>query len=174
MSKSLRAEFRDYPASFYSGVKNILISGEDSKKYDNQEYVIIFEYENEVLNLEIRFEYYSTPFQQIEFIGDLIIIGYQKNLYLYNLTTSFASKYEMDVYFCQIYCFERGFLVTSATNILCFDSSANLIWASQSLGIDGVIIESVVNRIIFCKGEWDPPGGWKDYKISLDSGDIIY
>jgi hypothetical protein len=173
MSQSLKAVFRDFPSGIYSGVRNILISGEDSKGYDNQMFVIIYENENEVLNLEIRFANACTPFQQIEFINDLIIIGYQEHLYLYNLARSIVSQYKMDIYFCRIYCFENGFIVTSATNLLCFDSSANLKWTSQHLGIDGVIVKSIEHGIIVGEGEWDPPGAWKDFRISLESGDYI-
>jgi hypothetical protein len=42
---------------------------------------------------------------------------------------------------------------------------------SSPLGIDGVIVSQIEYPIIKAAGEWDPPGGWVDAKIDLESGE---
>ncbi|NUM37475.1 MAG: hypothetical protein HUU50_23315 [Candidatus Brocadiae bacterium] len=61
-------------------------------------------------------------------------------------------------------------LVASATDLLRFDINAKIIWHVKNLGIDGVIVEDIYGSTIIGSGDWDPPGGWKKFKISLNNG----
>jgi hypothetical protein len=49
----------------------------------------------------------------------------------------------------------------------------NLVWQSDVLGIDGVIVDDVDNALIRGRGEWDPPGGWKPFAVSVKTGRTI-
>lgn len=43
-------------------------------------------------------------------------------------------------------------------------------WRSDALGIDGVIVDRISADEIEGQGEWDPPGGWKPFRVSAHSG----
>jgi hypothetical protein len=47
---------------------------------------------------------------------------------------------------------------------------ASLQWRAENHGMDGVVIERVENGVIRGAGEWDRPGGWRPFTISLRSG----
>lgn len=63
-------------------------------------------------------------------------------------------------------------LVASASELLRFDGAGQLLWRRSGLGIDGVVIHRVQDGEIFGDAEWDPPGGWKSFRLRLDSGEI--
>lgn len=106
-------------------------------------------------------------------MANLIGIGFEEFFYLYNLTTTESFQIKMNGYFGQIYCVENGFLVCSASNVICIDSNGNVKWICNNLGVDGVIIEEIKEEIVIGSGEWDPPGGWRQFKIFLKTGEII-
>jgi len=45
-----------------------------------------------------------------------------------------------------------------------------LLWRSDCLGIDGVMVDQVADGIIRGKGEWDPPGGWRPFQVRFATG----
>ena len=61
-------------------------------------------------------------------------------------------------------------LVASGEDITCLDDRGTILWRSERLGLDGVVIHSVDNGLISGDGEWDPPGGWRPFVISLSGG----
>jgi hypothetical protein len=46
-------------------------------------------------------------------------------------------------------------------------------WESERLGIDGVVVHAVEGDVIEGDGEWDPPGGWQPFELSLASGERV-
>jgi hypothetical protein len=74
-------------------------------------------------------------------------------------------------YFCQIECDSKSLLVTSGRRIFRIDGDGRVLWKSKELGVDGVLIHDVgADGIIYGAGECDPPDGWVDFKVSLETG----
>jgi hypothetical protein len=46
-------------------------------------------------------------------------------------------------------------------------------WASEPLGIDGVVVDEVQDGVIIGQGEWDPPSAWRPFRLSLESGEAL-
>jgi len=46
-------------------------------------------------------------------------------------------------------------------------------WHNDQLGIDGVIIDRFGDATLFGQGEWDPPGGWRDFVLDKQTGKQI-
>ena len=71
-------------------------------------------------------------------------------------------------------------LATSASEVLAFDRTGDLIWKQSDLGIDGVVLQRANTGWIEGEGEWDPPGGWRPFSLSsktqllLRSGSVAY
>jgi hypothetical protein len=63
--------------------------------------------------------------------------------------------------------------VTDAAKLYCINDKGKIIWKNDHLGIDGVIIDSFSKDKIYGSGEWDPPGGWKDFVIDLKTGQTL-
>ncbi|WP_435011037.1 hypothetical protein P12x_002329 [Tundrisphaera lichenicola] len=112
-------------------------------------------------------------FQEIQIWGSLIAVGYGHYIHFFNLKLGLNRSYNLDSYFGHIYSDHDYLLVASGMKLFRYSQSANLIWRSSDLGIDGVVVDRVANGIVSGQGEWDPPGGWIDYTIDLDSGQSL-
>lgn len=61
-------------------------------------------------------------------------------------------------------------LVASGTGLLLFNEEAELVWQSPELAVDGVIVASIKNNVIYGSAEQDPPDGWVDFAVNLKDG----
>jgi len=119
---------------------------------------------------EIRGEYKGV-FKQAELVGNTLVIGIFDKLYLYNISTSeIIYAYQCNWYFGSFERYLNHIYICDSQSIACIREDGELIWENKDLGIDGVIISSIDDEIIGGKGEWDPSGGWKDFKIRTQTG----
>jgi hypothetical protein len=61
-------------------------------------------------------------------------------------------------------------LVAGCEYVIRIDSGGNVVWTSDRLGIDGVVLHRMADGRIEGQGEWDPPGGWERFVIDLVTG----
>jgi hypothetical protein len=83
------------------------------------------------------------------------------------------STLDLDDYFGHLYPLEHCLLVASSQRLFCVATDGIVKWSSRELGIDGVVVSRVWDAIIDGEGQWDPPGGWKPFRIRLDTGSRI-
>jgi hypothetical protein len=76
-------------------------------------------------------------------------------------------------YFCQLYACSDCLLVGSGRKLFRVDMDGSVGWTSGELGLDGVLVHSVDDGIVSGSGEWDPPGGWRPFAISLKDGSAV-
>jgi hypothetical protein len=38
---------------------------------------------------------------------------------------------------------------------------------------DGVVVVAIDDNVVLGQGEWDPPGGWRPFQVSLESGETL-
>lgn len=78
-------------------------------------------------------------------------------------------SHDLHSYFGYLYPCEV-LLVASADRLRAIDRHGELLWTSPPLGVDGVVVSEVKNGHILGEGEWDPPGGWRPFRLELASG----
>lgn len=64
-------------------------------------------------------------------------------------------------------------LVISGQGIVRLDPQGRTVWRNDALGLDGVNVFDVEDGLIDGQGEWDPPDGWRDFLISLETGEAV-
>jgi hypothetical protein len=74
------------------------------------------------------------------------------------------------MYFGYVYANDEYLLVASGDRLRRIAQDGSIQWTSDVLGIGGVVVRNVFNGIISGDGEWDPPGGWQTFRVTLDSG----
>jgi len=173
--KNIKASFRDYPSDFYSGVETISISNDESESGSNVMYVIIeeqdeFDEGTELINLVIKYDHLVAPFSDIQFFGDFIVLGFGNSVYFFNLKTWGYYQYSLNGYFSALRIEQEQLYVCSASDIVCFNNQAELMWCSDPLGVDGVQIGQVTAETITGSAECDPPDSWEDFEISAIDG----
>jgi hypothetical protein len=72
-------------------------------------------------------------------------------------------------YFGHLYPTDDILAVASAERLFVINDTVNVCYTPYPLGIDGVIVDKVTGSEILGQGERDPPGGWKPFRIKLDS-----
>jgi hypothetical protein len=128
--------------------------------------------------LEIYTQEECVCFKSIRVITDNVIIGFGEYVHFFNVRTEKVNSFKLDSYFGHLYIVEDleyegenfGVLVASAEYLHRFTPSGREIWKSNRLGIDGVTVSKISYPNIEASGEWDPPEGWVDVKINIESG----
>ncbi|WP_170156631.1 hypothetical protein [Roseateles depolymerans] len=118
-------------------------------------------------------------FQDVRGIGELVYIGYGEQVAVFSPRNGELVSHSLDGYFGQLFTaidlespeLGSSVLVASASELLRFDGTGRLLWRMSELGIDGVVVHRVQDGRIFGDAEWDPPGGWKPFRLHLDSGE---
>lgn len=87
------------------------------------------------------------------------------------LSKCFAVRLER--YFAAFYSREDYLLAASADALLRMTADGKVLWKTRGLGLDGVTINRVGNGCVEDQGEWDPPGGWRPFKLQLESGKVV-
>ncbi|HSH94423.1 MAG TPA: hypothetical protein VK968_09780 [Roseimicrobium sp.] len=73
-------------------------------------------------------------------------------------------------YFCQLFSDDDVLLACSGRRIFRIGADGGILWKSDELGLDGVLVHHVDSTAISGNGEWDPPGGWRPFTVSPDTG----
>lgn len=113
---------------------------------------------------------FCAPRQDAIVWGDLVAIGFGARLHFASLASRTNKTWSLGGYFGAFYLLPSQLLVADAERLHCFDQRGALVWRSDVVGCDGVVVEKVEQGLIEGSGEWDPPGGWKPFRLSLASG----
>ncbi|MDN3657439.1 hypothetical protein QWZ08_17435 [Ferruginibacter paludis] len=134
-------------------------------------FVLIKEKRNNepILNLKIT-PGNSSPFKNTQIFNDIALIGWDDIFVMFNLNTRKQTIISLDGYFGNFRIYDDKIFVCSAGDVTCLSLDGEVKWKSESIAIDGVIINSFENNIIYCSCEWDPPGGWRPYRLSFQTG----
>lgn len=137
-------------------------------------------------NRFVLVEHHNTPFARIdvywEYDGpfcdailwrELVAIGCNSAAHLVDPKSGATRTFPCDWYFGHFYPLQDCLLVTSASEIFCVDARGERLWDASNLGIDGVVVDRVENGKLFGQGEWNPPGEWRPFQLSLESGQRI-
>ncbi len=113
----------------------------------------------------------ASPQEDARFIQEHLVIGFQNGLHFIQLAEPHTvQSYELEWYFGGITEIGEAVLVTSAQRVRRLSRTGELIWTSPKTGLDGVVIDDVEDDLILGRGEWDPPDGWRPFKLHIDSG----
>jgi hypothetical protein len=76
-------------------------------------------------------------------------------------------------YFCDLYPTPNYLLIASGRRLFRMQPDRSILWRSELLAVDGVVVHDEGPPIIRGDGEHDPPGGWLPFKLSAADGSII-
>lgn len=133
-----------------------------------------------LLRIDIDDDAGHSCFQEARIACGAAYIGYGEHLFVLKLASRALASYKLDGYFGHLYDPDElassasapwlAMLATSASEMLAFSRSGELVWHQSGLGIDGVIAHGAADGVLQGSGEWDPPGGWRDFTVSLATG----
>lgn len=109
-------------------------------------------------------------FQDARIWKSWVVIGFGHAIHLVGLEGQPSSSVALGCYFGHFYPGDECLLVASCDHLHRFDPDGSKKWRSAQLGLDGVVVHRVAGGAIEGDGEWDPPGGWRPFRVSLASG----
>jgi hypothetical protein len=112
----------------------------------------------------------AGPFTQTETWKNFVVLGWNDCVHLIDPRTREVTTVKCDGYFGHLYSAGDHLLIADASRLVCINERGERVWESDRLGIDGVVVDAVLDRVIVGQGEWDPPGGWRPFRVSLESG----
>lgn len=109
-------------------------------------------------------------FQEAVVWRNFIVIGFGGHVYLLARDSQEAHIFPQEGYFGHLYPTEGRLFVASAERLVCIDIEGTLIWRTEPLGLDGVIVDEIRDGVLWGHGEWDPPGGWRPFLVDVKTG----
>ena len=156
------------PDKSYS--KPILISGIESLQFSIEEFLLVQQNGDETI-FEIRYDCHCSPFKEAILLNKLLIVGHEEYFYMFDMSRNLnILRLKTPGYFGHIYFDTEHFYVAGSSSLYCVNQNGEVVWQNLNLAIDGVIINDFTDNKIFGSGEWDPPGGWRDFVLEKRSG----
>ena len=115
----------------------------------------------------------AFAFEEVRVWSQFVAIGWGEQLYLVDPLTRRVLAIRLGSYFGHMYPAEKNLLVASAERLFLVAPNGAVLWQSGHLGVDGVVVNQVDGEIIKGEGEWDPPGGWLPFSVSLRNGQSV-
>jgi hypothetical protein len=124
---------------------------------------------NPVARIDVYAEH-DGPFTELIVWGRFVVLGLGRAVHLIDPHSQQTWSLECDGYFGHLHPLGDRLLIASASALICVDTQARVVWRREYLGIDGVVVQGVEGGIVAGKGEWDPPGGWRSFRLLLATG----
>jgi len=115
----------------------------------------------------------AGPFTQTATWKNFVVLGWNDHVHIVDPRTREVTTVECDGYFGHLYPVDDHLLIADASRLVCINERGERLWESDRLGIDGVVLDEVKDGVIVGQGEWDPPGGWKPFRLSVVSGRAV-
>lgn len=167
----MRPELRPTIDMPWLALEPIVVGDVPSRGGTPGSYVIVEDDEGSpVARIDVHDDRASRAFQEVIVWAGLVVIGFGGSVHLVSVRERTAKTTPLEGYFGHLYPLAEHLLVADASRLRCFDRSGSMLWCSDDLGIDGVIVSDVVDGTITGAGEWDPPGGWRPFVLRLSTG----
>jgi hypothetical protein len=111
--------------------------------------------------------------QEALYWNGVFAIGFAERVHLVTPAGAMINRIALDEYFCGFQAEEDGLLVATGGRVLRLDECGEVVWRSERLALDGVVIRTVQGGVVFGEGEWDPPGGWRSFALTLSDGTAL-
>ena len=138
-------------------------------------FVTIFDGELPLLRVDLYSDSSSESavFQDAIAWHDHVFVGFGHTVYVIDPKARLGFVVRLESYFSAFYSGEDYLLVASADALLRMTADGKVLWKTPNLGLDAVTINHVGNGCVEGQGEWDPPGGWRPFKLQLESGKLV-
>lgn len=114
-----------------------------------------------------------NPFDTAYIFQNHLCIGAGETVYFISIETGELRKTGVSMYFGCFYEDGDRLYVASESRLYCFSCTCELIWTSESIAVDGIIINGIQDNYIALSCEREPPGGWMDCVLSKEDGKEI-
>lgn len=112
-------------------------------------------------------------FQDARIWREFLAVGWGDHLYLICADSGTIVKHDLGSYFGSMTTHDESLLVASAHRLHRIGSDGTILWQTDYIAIDGVVIDEFEESYVKVSCELDPPDGWEPVSINLDSGEVV-
>lgn len=112
-------------------------------------------------------------FEDVRIWREAVVVGFGDKVFFVPFDKRDVKTLDLGGYFSSFHLGDDVLLAASASRIFRLSFEGDILWASEELGFDGVVVDRIEDELISGQGEWDPPGGWKPFLVSLTSGRTV-
>ncbi len=149
-------------------VRSVSVGGATS---DAEAYVLVTRNGEPLLTIALHEQ--SGPFRDAAVWAGNVVVGHGAALHLVSLATFSVTSHALDAYFGHLYVFDGTLLVADSRSLWRFNANGSIAWRSQPLAVDGVVVFEIEDGEVHGEGEHDPPGGWRPYRLSFATGELL-
>lgn len=110
------------------------------------------------------------PFEEASEWRGWLVVGWRGHVHWVDLAGRAVKSFALGSSFGRLYPAPDALFATSAERLFRFGTTGELVWSSGVLGIDGVVLESWSGDVLAGLGEWDPPDGWRPFRVDRGTG----
>ena len=134
-------------------------------------YVTVAEGDTAVLRVDVYpYQPDCYPFQDAIVWRGNLIVGLGSYVHAISMADRSTVTIALESYFCQIHATRDYVLLASGERLFRMEPDRSILWKSEYLGIDGVIVHEPGPTVVRGEGQWDPPGGWRPFALSVADG----
>lgn len=112
-------------------------------------------------------------FEEVVIWRGIVIVGFGSHIHAVVAADRSVVTIELGSYFGHFYPTSDYVLVASGERLFRLEPDRSILWKSEVLAIDGVVVHEHGLDIIQGEGEWDPPGGWQPFAVSATKGTLL-
>lgn len=112
----------------------------------------------------------SFAFELTQVWAKWVVLCRGNHVFLVDIASRVVRDVDLGAYFSCAWSDAACLLVASAERVFRIAPEGNVVWSSQPVGVDGVTISRAEDGVVYGEGEYDPPGGWRPFRLALDTG----
>lgn len=131
----------------------------------------IYHLDQPVTILHIRYSYATWDRKEAIKFFNFIAVGLSGFFCLYNLSTKrFVLFIDLKGYFYSLSIANEYLLLAYHSGIYCITKFGEIKWHNFDVGLDGITIDEIKDGKIYGSEQIDPPDGWSDFVLDLETG----
>jgi hypothetical protein len=138
-------------------------------------YVTVMDDNEPVIRIDVYGYHGEESYTFSDFVvwGGMVLVGYGHRLYMVRLDDISTLTFDLQGYFGSLHIEGDRLIVASESNLFRFEPDGTLLWKSDEVGLDGVVVEDIGTKTITGRGQWDPPGGWRPFTVNAENGKLL-
>ncbi len=157
----------------WASVASIDVGGRPAQQLKPDRVVTVAMAEVPVLRVDVWIDYPAALHAQDAIVWrDLLCIGFGDDVHLVSLADRSVVTIPLRGYFDALHEADGFLLIASQDRVLRIAPDRTVTWTSDFVAVDGVIIHDIEADVIRGSGEWDPPGGWRDFTLDTITGAV--
>jgi hypothetical protein len=129
----------------------------------------VSDHDNPVLRVDVyAFPRDCFPFEDALVWRDNLVIGFGSHVHA--MANRAPSLVTLNSYFGHLYPTPEYLLIASGDRLRRLEPDGSVLWTTEVLAVDGVVVNDPGPPLIRGEAEHDPPGGWQPFALSAADG----